>query len=118
MKLFGTILMLVATSFAANTYTGWVSDAQCAGSRARSGTFTATNPACARKCVKEGKSVVLVSEELRKVFTIENPDTLKSQVGNKVRVSATAPKDGSLYIQTVEFVEEGHPECGRKPLKK
>ena len=117
MKLAITILLLAATAFAADNYTVWVSDQQCAMSRAKNGTFTGTNPDCARKCVKEGKPVVLVSEELKKVFLVDNPETLKDQVGNKVQITATSAKSGSLHVDKVLFVEEGHAACERKPLK-
>jgi hypothetical protein len=34
---------------------GWLSDEGCARGRAESGTFTATNPTCAKECVAKGK---------------------------------------------------------------
>jgi len=117
MKVLATLLLLTACAAAADDLKGWVSDEQCARARERSGTYTATNPECARKCVGEGKAVVLVSEELKKVFAIENPDTLKSQVGNLVQVSATTDKSGALHIEKVQFLETGRAMCGRPKMK-
>lgn len=38
------------------TLTGWFSDASCATARAKSGTFTSTNPDCARRCIEKGEA--------------------------------------------------------------
>jgi len=38
-----------------STLRGWLSDEDCAGGRASSGTYTGTNPDCAKKCVRDGK---------------------------------------------------------------
>ena len=115
------LLLLVVVSsnvFAADQmYVGWVSDSGCALARASGGKYTATNPDCARKCVKDGKSIVLISPETKSVFAIENPTILKSEVGNKVRVYARSTGAHQLHIEKVEFIEESHPECERAPLK-
>jgi hypothetical protein len=39
---------------------GWLSDEGCARGRAESGVFTATNGECAKRCVSEGKKIVLI----------------------------------------------------------
>lgn len=118
MKSFLLIMFLASSPFAAETtYVGWVSDSGCALARASAGKFTATNPDCARRCVKQGKSVVLISQDLKKVFTIENPGVLQSQIGNKVRVSANPTGAHSLHINEVTFLEESNPECERPALK-
>jgi hypothetical protein len=118
MKSFLLIVLLAANALAAErTYIGWISDSGCALARASAGKFTATNPDCARRCIKQGKSVVLISQDLKTVFAIENPDVLKSQIGNKVRVSASSVGEHSLHVNEVTFLEESNPECERPALK-
>ena len=118
MKPFLLLLFVTCFAFASdNVYTGWVSDSGCARARASSGKYTATNPDCARRCVKEGKKVVLIDPDTKTVFSIENPAVLKSQVGNKVRVYGTRTGARLLRVEKVEFLEKTSPECERPALK-
>jgi len=117
-KLLVLIALLAPLTFAADeTYAGWVSDSGCALARASAGTYTATNPDCARRCVKEGKKVVLISQERKTVFSIENPEALRSEVGNKVIVLAISVGKNSLHVNKVTSSEKSSPECGRPRLK-
>jgi len=58
---------------------GWLSDESCAGGRASSGTYSSTNPDCAKKCVHQGKKIVLVDPEHKRLLTIANQDAARSQ---------------------------------------
>ena len=117
-KLLLLLAVFAPSAFAADqTYVGWVSDSGCALARASAGAHTATNPDCARRCVKEGKKVVLISQERKAVFMIENPEVLRSEVGNKVSVSASAAGNNSLHINKVMSSEKSNPECERPRLK-
>jgi hypothetical protein len=49
---------------------GWLSDESCASGRASSGTFTGTNPACAKKCVHEGKRIVLIDPVQKRLLIV------------------------------------------------
>src|SRR6266567_1221713 len=51
-------------------WTGWFSDSQCALARAASGTFTATNPDCAKRCIQNGSAPAFISEQAHAVFRI------------------------------------------------
>ncbi len=118
MKFLMVLVLCTSNLFAAQeVYVGFVSDSGCARARASGGKFTPTNPDCARKCVKEGKSIVLVSPEKKLVFDIDNPELLRSQVGNKVRVYARAAGAQLLHVDKVVFLEKTNPECERPPLK-
>jgi len=118
MKPLMLMLILASNLFAGEeVYVGWVSDSGCALARASAGKFTPTNPDCARKCIREGKSVVLISTDTKTVFTIANPAALKSQIGNKVRVYGTSTNAHALQVDKVVFIEETNPECERPPLK-
>jgi hypothetical protein len=118
MKSLLLLVFLATTALAADqTYVGWVSDSGCARARASGGTFTATNPDCARQCVKQGKSIVLISQEKKTVFSIDNPEILQPHVGNKVTVSASSAAQHSLHISRVISSEVSNPECERPKLK-
>ena len=118
MKSLLLLVLLTGTAFAADqTYVGWVSDSGCARARASVGTFTATNPDCARQCIKQGKGIVLISQEHKTVFAIDNPEVLRTHVGNKVSVSASPAGQHSLHIGKVISSEEANPECERPKLK-
>jgi hypothetical protein len=118
MKSLLLLALLTGTAFAADqTYVGWVSDSGCARARASAGKFTATNPDCARECVKQGKSIVLISQERKTVFAIDNPEILKAHVGNKVSVSASPARQHSLHIRKVISSEVSNPECERPKMK-
>jgi hypothetical protein len=112
------LLLLAANAFAADqTFIGWVSDSGCALARASDGKFTGTNPDCARRCVKEGKQIVLISDEHKTVFAIQNPEVLKSEVGNKVSVLASSTGKNLLHVSKVTSSEKSNPECERPRLK-
>jgi len=113
-----TLVLISCHAFAAEeVYVGWISDSQCALARASSGKYTATNPDCARKCIKDGKGIVLISPDAKTVFTIENPESVRSQIGNKVRIYAESTGTHVLHVEKVLFLEAANPECERPPLK-
>jgi Mg-chelatase subunit ChlD len=66
---------------------GWLSDEGCARGRAQSGTFTATNPDCAKECVAKGKKIVLIDPERKMIFVIVNQDLAKKNVGDYVEIA-------------------------------
>ncbi len=113
------MLLLAASGVAAGqtVYVGYVSDSGCAQARASAGRYSPTNPECARRCVKEGKSVVLISPEKKVVFQIDNPGLLRPQIGNKVQVYGESTGPHRLRVSRVVFLEETNPECERPPLK-
>src|SRR5262252_6629955 len=112
MKSLLLLLLLTGTAFAADqTYVGWVSDSGCARARASAGTFTATNPDCARQCVKQGKSIVLISQEHKTVFAIDNPQILQAHLGDKVSVSASPAGQHSRHISKVISPEVSNPNA-------
>jgi len=113
-------VMIVAASGVAlgqDVYVGYVSDSGCALARASGGRYTPTNPDCARRCIKEGKSIVLISPEKKVVFRIDNPAALRTQIGNKVQVYGASTGTHRLHVEKVVFLEKTNPECERPPLK-
>jgi hypothetical protein len=102
----------------ARTIRGWLSDEACARSRATTGIYTNTNPECARKCVAEGKKIVLIAPDEKKVLTVVNQDMAKGNVGNEVEVSATIDtKNETVEIKSLKMLEEGRASCSA-PRKK
>ena len=102
----------------ARTIRGWLSDEACARGRATSGTYTNTNPECARKCVAEGKKIVLIAPDEKKVLTVANQDIAKSNVGNYVEVKGTIDtKNETVAIEALKMLEEGRAMCSA-PRKK
>src|SRR5579863_5721173 len=66
---------------------GWLSDEQCAKGRAEGGTYTATNPSCAKECVAKGKKIVLVDPRGKRILVISNPEIAKKNVGDEVEIT-------------------------------
>jgi hypothetical protein len=98
----GLALVLVAASFGridakASTLSGWVSDESCGRAH-----ITPGNESCVAKCLRGGASVghpewlpqrmVLVSDDGRTVWFIENPETLITHAGQHVLVDARSGK--------------------------
>src|SRR5262245_12713397 len=65
---------------------GWISDEGCASGRASSGICTGTNPDCAKKCVRDGKKMVLVDPDHKRLLDISNPHAAMERVGDYVEV--------------------------------
>jgi hypothetical protein len=97
---------------------GWLSDESCAGGRASSGTYTGTNPDCAKKCVHEGKKIVLVDPDHKRLLTIMNQDAARDHVGDYVEISGELDQQAkSLQIDSLKLLEKGSAMCDA-PKKK
>jgi hypothetical protein len=97
---------------------GWLSDEQCANGRAQSGAFTGTNPDCAKKCVNEGKKIVLVDPEGKRVLVLVNQEIGKSHIGDYVEITGEVDAKGmTIHADSLKFLEKGAAMCGAKPKK-
>ena len=98
---------------------GWLSDDGCGGGRARnSGIYTGTNPICAKKCVREGKKMVLLDSDHKRVLTIDNPDVAMENIGDYVEISGDLNEQArTLRIDSLKLLKKGIAMCG-KPAKK
>jgi hypothetical protein len=98
----GLALAMVAVSFGSvngktSTLSGWVSDESCGKVHVKPG-----NESCVVKCLRGGASVghpewtpqrmVLVSDDGKTTWIVENPETLIKQAGQHVLVDATVGK--------------------------
>ena len=98
---------------------GWLSDEGCASGRAHSGIYTATNPDCAKKCVREGKRIVLVDPDHKRLLTILNGDAATERVGDYVEISGDLDEQaGTLHIESLKFLEKGRAKCDPPQKKK
>jgi hypothetical protein len=97
-------LLVVALSFAwvaaraagSTEINGWISDSMCAAKHA------GTGAACAKKCIEGGSAPVFVDETKKAVWTIDNPDAVKSFYGAHVTIKATADADKkSVHIDSI-----------------
>ena len=97
------------------TWTGWFSDLKCASSRAASGTFTATNPECAKNCLKAGAAPAFISEQAKAVFTVKDSPSVVEQLGFHVEVQATVDEAArTITIQKVKQLGYDGAACERQ----
>ena len=75
---------------------GWISDSMCGAKHAGSGA------ACVKKCMESGMTPVFVDEAKKEVWTIDNPDAVKSFYGDHVTVKAVADANKkSVHIESI-----------------
>jgi hypothetical protein len=98
---------------------GWLSDEGCAGGRASSGVYTGTNPDCAKKCVRDGKKVVFVDPDHKRLLTITNQDAAMESIGDYVEVSgALDEQTKTLRVDSLKLLEKGRAMCDVPAKKK
>ena len=98
---------------------GWLSDEGCAGGRAKSGRYTGTNPDCAKKCVSEGKKIVFVDPDHKRLLTIANQDSAKERVGDYVEITGEVDEESkTLQVDSLKLLEKGRAMCDVPAKKK
>jgi hypothetical protein len=96
---------------------GWLSDERCARGRAEGGTFTATNPRCAKECVAQGRKIVLIDPNRKMIFTIANQSIARTNVGDYVRVAGEIDlQAGTVRIASLKLLARGTAGCERPKL--
>jgi len=116
LSMFGLLAVLVAivglSTVAADktmTWTGWISDSHC-GAKGMS----ADHKTCAETCIKtKGASWVFVSAKTKKVYAINNQDSVDpdAALGHPVRVTGHLESDGSLHVDKI--AEAPAPNSGQ-----
>ena len=95
-----------------------LSDEGCAGGRAQSGLYTGTNANCAKKCVREGKKIVFVASDHKRLLTISNQDSATENVGDYVEIADSLDEQAkTLQVTSLKLLEKGRAMCG-VPKKK
>lgn len=98
---------------------GWLSDEGCAGGRARDGVYTGTNPDCAKRCVRDGKRIVLVDPEGKRLLVIANQDAAMERVGDYVEISGEIDDQAkTLRVDSMKLLEKGRAMCDVPAKKK
>lgn len=88
---------IAANAADSTTINGWISDSMCGAKHAGSGAE------CVKKCISGGTAPVFVDEAKKQVWTIDNPDSVKSFYGDHVTVKATADSDKkTVHIDSIE----------------
>jgi hypothetical protein len=96
------------------TWTGWFSDSQCASARAGSGTFSATNPDCAKRCIEKGDAPVFISEQAKAVFRVKDYPSVVADLGYHVEVTAAVDEAAkTISIRDVKRLAYEGASCGR-----
>jgi hypothetical protein len=107
------------TNLQSTTLRGWLSDESCAGGRASSGLYTGTNPDCAKKCVREGKKIVLVDADHKRLLTIANQHTAMERVGDYIEISGDLDEQAkTVRIDSLKLLEKGRAMCDVPTKKK
>ena len=96
LALFTTFAM---TQAKAPGMTGWVTDAKCA---AKGGDLS--NADCAKKCTQRGEKLVFVSDQDKKILSVDNQDSLKGHEGQHVMVTGKVD-NGALHVDTVNALD-------------
>jgi hypothetical protein len=89
---------LFAVSLLADDWTGFVSDAMCAGKHTGAGKGDA---ACAQKCIKGGSDPVFVSDGKVLKFDADSIAKAKEHAGESVKISGTLNGD-TVTIASIE----------------
>jgi hypothetical protein len=80
------------------TVNGWVTDSGC-GVKGASG----EHAACTKKCLEKGAKLVVVTDEDKKVLTVENPDALSGHEGHHVAVTGHINGD-SIHVESAKML--------------
>ncbi len=76
--------------------TGYISDSACGAKH------LGDNVACVKGCISKGEKPVFVDEAQKKVWKIDNPDSVKDFYGDKVTITATSDAANmSVHIDAV-----------------
>ena len=90
------------TGFAAGSMKvdGWISDSMCGAKH------MGTGEACVKKCIAGGSAPVFVDGD-KKVWAIDNPDSVKDAYGKHVSVTATMDESAkSVHVTAVSVLPE------------
>ncbi|MDE3186962.1 MAG: hypothetical protein KGM96_05475 [Acidobacteriota bacterium] len=87
---------MVASAADSTKINGWISDSMCGAKHA------GTGAACVKKCIQGGMAPVFVDEAKKAVWTIDNPDAVKTFYGDHVTVTASVDAaKKSVHIDSI-----------------
>ena len=86
------------------SWTGWITDTQCATNGAKEG-----HGDCAKRCAGRGEKLALIDDEGH-MFILDPQDKAMESAGEYVKVTGTLA-DGTIEIATIETVEVAEKEA-------
>ncbi|HXY09061.1 MAG TPA: hypothetical protein VEI52_14555 [Terriglobales bacterium] len=94
------LFFMVAVVLAADTTTvnGYVSDSQCGAKGASD-----SHAGCMKKCIAKGAKYVIVTDDDKKVLTVDNPDALKGHEGHHIAATGTVTGD-SIHVDSLKMM--------------
>ncbi|HXX28115.1 MAG TPA: hypothetical protein VEI99_06590 [Terriglobales bacterium] len=90
--------MVAVVSAADTTINGYVSDSQCGAKGAND-----SHAGCMKKCLSKGAKYVIVTDDDKKVLTVDNPDALKGHEGHHVAATGTVSGD-SIHVDSLKML--------------
>jgi len=93
---------LAGAAFAAETMTGWVTEAHCGAKGA-----SASHKECGAKCVKEGQKVAFYDEATKKVYNFDADcqKPMEGMMAQEVTLSGVEMKNGDVHAAKAEPVK-------------
>ncbi|MFY9826638.1 MAG: hypothetical protein WAM82_35085 [Thermoanaerobaculia bacterium] len=85
------------------SWTGWITDTKCGAKGAN-----AEHKGCSEKCASEGKKLVFYNNADKKLYSLDNQDAAKANLGYEVKVTGEA--DGSAI--KVDSIAPSAPKAG------
>ena len=74
--------------------------------------YAGTNPDCAKQCVAKGAKIVLIVPDQKRLLSIANQGTAKSNIGDYVEVTGVVDQQAnSLHIDSLKMLTEGRAKC-------
>jgi hypothetical protein len=95
-KLLLVLSVASISAMAADSWTGYIVDKNCASNKAMLG-----DEACAKKCLDKGAKAVLVTDD-GKVFQVADQDKVKMHGGHKVTISGKMDGE-TIHVDSVKM---------------
>ncbi len=92
-------VLIAGAAFAADTMTGWVTEAHCGAKGANAG-----HKECGDKCVKEGQKVAFYDNATKKVYNFDADcqKPMEGMMAQEVTLTGVTMKDGSVHASKAE----------------
>ena len=91
----------LASAGTKGSWTGWITDTHCGAKGA-----TAEHKECALKCVAKGEKLAFYNSADKKLYSIDNQDLAKDNLGQEVTVTGEA--DGTdIKVESIAPVKAG-----------
>jgi hypothetical protein len=87
----------------ADTWTGWITDANCAGPEGAK----AEHKDCAARCHKNGAALVFYNPADEKVYKLDKQDLAAKHIGEQVKLTGKADGD-KILIESIAPAHANH----------